>query len=259
MNKNKLVAITEKVKKKIETISVLLPEHYNLIFIQTAKETDIEIESICNLNDIENSVYDHSENLYQQTEKAIDAIDNEDKNALEEVKEDTLKLKEEISNLRTLVYEDFLTEAYNRKWIYDKYLKEDLKFKNSGCLVVIDMNDFKIINDSFGHLTGDKVLKFLVNHLKLTGGIISRYGGDEFVILFNEYSEINVNKIMHQNREKILSKTLKTAKEQFKISYSYAVSPFKENGNFNNVFEKADSQLYIDKKNIKERLKKKFK
>ena len=83
-----------------------------------------------------------------------------------------------------LLYVDSLTNVYNRRY-YDECIKDA---NNSEALAVIDVNNFKQINDNFGHAAGDSVLqsiaKTITSCVRKTDAVI-RYGGDEFVIIFN--------------------------------------------------------------------------
>ncbi|MFA5392234.1 MAG: GGDEF domain-containing protein [Candidatus Paceibacterota bacterium] len=124
-------------------------------------------------------------------------------------------LEKEIQRLKKLVYLDALTNVYNRRGFleiggnYFKSFKED----NPACagrgkhrkneitslaLIFLDIDDFKKINDKYGHQKGDRVLKQLAKFLKLTlrtTDLIGRWGGEEFVILLVNVSEVNAQRI----------------------------------------------------------------
>ncbi|MEH7439594.1 diguanylate cyclase [Neobacillus drentensis] len=90
---------------------------------------------------------------------------------------------------------DELTKLYNRKFLNDVFnrnIKDLIRNKQLFSIAIIDLDHFKQINDSFGHLTGDYVLSTFANFLKehtRTSDIVFRYGGEEFVILFQNTAQ----------------------------------------------------------------------
>ncbi len=102
------------------------------------------------------------------------------------------KLKETNRQLEIIAYTDSLTGVYNRAFIFDK-LEESIENKESFVTMIIDIDDFKNVNDNFGHLVGDKVLSEFAEALDREFGpygYVSRYGGDEFILLL--FAEPNV-------------------------------------------------------------------
>jgi diguanylate cyclase (GGDEF)-like protein len=153
------------------------------------------------------------------------------------------------------MFTDTLTKAHNRQWLSTTYLGGGENFTCKGVLVFIDMNYFKDINDSYGHIAGDKVLEFTAMHLKKTKADLVRYGGDEFILLFDDGLSLEqVNNIMHTNRELLLKKELKYKENNFHTSYSYGVISFHEGENFQEVLSHVDESMYADKENFKQRL-----
>jgi len=125
-----------------------------------------------------------------------------------------------ISNDRDM-YKDYasldtLTRAFSRLYL-NQYVKTD------GILVLIDLDGFKSINDKFGHSIGDEVLKTVVkifkNSIRNEDAII-RYGGDEFIIIFNSQEIAKVNKVI----ERVQDRLYKVAEFDFKISFSYGIA-----------------------------------
>jgi diguanylate cyclase (GGDEF)-like protein len=121
-------------------------------------------------------------------------------------------------------------------------------------LLIMDIDDFKNINDSFGHLFGDQVIKKVADTLKINighRGIVGRFGGDEFFALVDGIETRDALKTML----KTVVKELMTAFDpKCKITTSIGVSQYPKDGeNFEVLFGKADKALYIAKEKGKNR------
>lgn len=111
-------------------------------------------------------------------------------------------LIEKISKLNRELYEDPLTGARNRR-----YFEEQLKsLGKMGALAMIDVDDFKKINDNYGHLAGDAALCTIVRTIFANvrpGDVVLRYGGDEFLLMFDEMPEEVFRRKLDKIREEI--------------------------------------------------------
>ena len=120
---------------------------------------------------------------------------------------------------------------------------------------MIDLNYFKLVNDTFGHIVGDKVLIYIANKLKLTKESVVRYGGDEFIIIFSkEISRDSALKKLDKIRDGVISKKLKSNNSEFRVSFSFGASEFKENDTLSGIIEDADKNMYNDKIQIKKKV-----
>ena len=136
-----------------------------------------------------------------------------------------------------------MTNAYNRR-----YFEEQLKhLRGINAIVVLDLDDFKKINDTYGHIVGDEVLKEVVkvcdNNIRSVDAIV-RWGGDEFVLLFLEIPE----KIV-QNKLEIIRKSINDIYfdnyPNLKVFVSMGCVVTEHATNF---FEEADKLLYNAKR-----------
>jgi diguanylate cyclase (GGDEF)-like protein len=264
-NKKKLQVISNETKGSINQISVVTPSMYASIFAKFAQEhnTTIEnekelaseliIDECSNLTNLQIQTAKNAQQLSSNTNKAISAIKDKNDLLLYEVLEETEELRKEIEKLKESVYKDELTNTLNRKWLHDNILnKEAQSFKDSGTLVMIDLNYFKIINDTYGHIIGDKVLVFIANQLKKSKVPVIRYGGDEFIIIFPSQTTykstvLKLNKI----RDSILKKHLQVKDATFRVSFSIGIQEFQAGDNLTQTIEKADKDMYKDKIKIK--------
>jgi len=148
------------------------------------------------------------------------------------------------------VYRDSLTGLYNRTYL--DYLKREIGNKSHGEItaIMIDLNDFKSINDRFGHAVGDEALSDMAAILRKGIGDIGnviRYAGDEFVILLNTSDEPTVLSCI----DRILSETNKFNEEQdkqYKLSFAigYYSIDLKQNS-VNDLLNEVDRRMYLNK------------
>jgi diguanylate cyclase (GGDEF)-like protein/PAS domain S-box-containing protein len=106
-----------------------------------------------------------------------------------EQKEIELKLKEQNEKLLEVVNTDYLTKVYNSRALYEKLETEICKSKMNNeplCILILDIDRFKQVNDTYGHLVGDKVIAKVAEIIKTTireTDVVGRYGGEEFLLI----------------------------------------------------------------------------
>ena len=160
-----------------------------------------------------------------------------------------------IEEQRKKAMHDALTGLPNRE-AYQQRLEQEVnrlqRYGNKLSLVVCDIDLFKRINDNYGHLAGDKVLKIIAKSLQVNlrdSDFIARFGGEEFVALMPETSKEEAKIVAEKLRKKIESSPFNFRKEPVQITVSFGISEFTENDSANDVFERADKALYKAKEN----------
>lgn len=171
-----------------------------------------------------------------------------------EILADTLN-KSFDDKIQELIYYDELTGLPNRKKL--EYVCQDLINNNEPfALIFIDLNKFKYINDVFGHSVGDEYLiKFsdMVSQLIGERGIMTRYSGDEFIIIYKNYID---NKELvdfyEENLVKAFINPIKINEElTTDIGFSAGVSVYpKDASSFEELIDKSDFMMYVNKKNF---------
>ncbi|MDQ1298436.1 MAG: diguanylate cyclase [Campylobacterota bacterium] len=244
--------ITAMVKKKIEPLEIVFPSQYGKLYLESASSMSVELapEEMLDPEMLNEKVIRHVIVLASCTERAIEAMAKEDKSALSLILAETKLLRQQIDELQKLIYVDTLTKCYNRKWFEDTCLNvETMTLRSAGTMVLIDLNKFKSINDTYGHTVGDKVLVHIASKLQDVGGKAIRYGGDEFLIIFED--TIAVSKIRSDIDTMILGcskKSFKVGEDSFKVSFSYGVAPFSAGSELNAIVDLADKAMYRHKR-----------
>jgi diguanylate cyclase (GGDEF)-like protein len=265
----KLQILSNEVKDSIEQLPIVTPELFRSIFEEHAKKNHIAIDDEKKLSEdivkqqcskltvLQEQTLENANSLSESTSQAINAIQNKDEATLQHILSETKKLRAEVDKLKESLYRDELTHALNRKWMHDKCLIPPMHtFANSGTLAIIDLNYFKDINDTHGHIIGDKVLIFITQELKKIDHPIVRYGGDEFLILFSENVSISqAQESLSNLRESILKKKLKAHNTTFTVSFSFGITAFKKGDLLEHTVDEADKSMYEDKIEIKKRVK----
>jgi diguanylate cyclase (GGDEF)-like protein len=163
--------------------------------------------------------------------------------------------KKENASLAYLAYADGLTGLANRSK-YEKYLKELDQEDNDYCIVSIDLNDLKKVNDKSGHLMGDKYLSEFADTLKKCAGkndMIARIGGDEFVLILTG-TRIKLGDSIMQEVATELEK-LNAADRSYHRSaaYGYAFRLELTGSKFNQIYLLADERMYKMKTQMKQK------
>lgn len=153
-----------------------------------------------------------------------------------------------------MIHRDPLTKLSNRRYfsMQSKKIKSYSKRNNvSLSLIVLDIDKFKNINDSYGHLVGDEVIIHIARALEKNlrdSDIISRFGGEEFVVLLQDCNIEDAYAVAQKIREYIQNTEVKIDEDnKIKYTVSLGVAEFneqKDNDNLEQTFARADEALY---------------
>lgn len=179
----------------------------------------------------------------------------------EKVRERTKALEQANKLLESLSVTDPLTGLSNRRNL-DYELKQEisrcLRYNTKLSCIMLDIDHFKKVNDTYGHLLGDEVLKMigrvLKNHLRIHD-IPARYGGEEFVILLPETGLEAAYKVAEKIRKLIKGNHVERNGEKVTVTVSCGVAEFVP-GKMNDpmeLIEAADNALYMAKKKGRDR------
>ena len=156
-----------------------------------------------------------------------------------------------MSNQRSSIYKDELTHLYNRRSLI-KDLNDRMKEENRWSLILIDVNRFKQINDTYGHSEGDRALEKVASVIsdvaKLNNATSYRYGGDEFVIVYDNYDEVELKRLCRDLDEEF-EKCSEADNLPYVLSISSGYAIYEENtmSTIPDIMEEADKRMYEDK------------
>ena len=153
---------------------------------------------------------------------------------------------------------DSLTGLFNRRQtdMYLSSLLQDAQRYPSLHLAVLDIDNFKQINDQYGHRVGDHALKTMAAVLRAVCGrstFYSRYGGDEFVIVTKAGDTSHMAGLVEQINRK-MAQTLKADRAPYKLTISAGIAQWSpQYQTFDQFFSAADMRLYQNKATLKRR------
>ncbi|HMA60640.1 MAG TPA: HD domain-containing phosphohydrolase [Halanaerobiales bacterium] len=193
---------------------------------------------------------------FQIISEEYDYFTNQDKNLVELLISHSgaaLKRLNREEEIRYFGFHDYLTGLYNRD-----YIEEEIKRLNNSrqlpvSVIIADVNGLKLINDTFGHDDGDKLLKCIAATLDdacRKEDILGRWGGDEFLILLPGTTKKNILSIIDRIKDRLEQKTYKDI--PLSVSFGFATKVEKET-DIVDIIDKADRRMYNNKtKNYKQ-------
>lgn len=174
----------------------------------------------------------------------------------------TLKHYQRFSSVKTMAIYDTLTGLYNRRYLEERLMAETQKvFYGGGALslVMVDIDHFKKVNDTFGHTAGDLVLKEIATLLKNSTrkkDTVARYGGEEFILILPEAGlEVTVA-IAERIRRQIEHTSFEVGQTQLNLTVSLGISSFPSHHarSKEDLIQMADQALYDAKRGGRNRV-----
>ncbi|WP_231734865.1 GGDEF domain-containing response regulator [Bacillus sp. FJAT-29937] len=156
---------------------------------------------------------------------------------------------------------DELTQVYNRKFLQDTMQKSMKELKRTGkcfTLAVMDLDFFKKVNDTYGHIAGDRVLVAFAQFLKenvRSLDTVFRFGGEEFIILFPQTTDLEAKNVLTRLIQEFKGKIFSENGQEFSVSFSAGVYMITDPDlDTSAVIKMADSALYEAKNNGRARV-----
>ena len=169
-------------------------------------------------------------------------------------------LEAKLQHMSELVREDQLTGSLNRRGLDDVFERETARSDRRGtplCVALLDLDDFKRLNDTYGHQAGDSALKHLVKIVKETlrsMDVIARFGGEEFLILLPETTVEAAAQTMTRLQRELTKHFFLHENEKVLITFSAGVALRQPNEEQSALVKRADLAMYEAKKSGKNRV-----
>jgi len=197
-----------------------------------------------NLPDISQKFADIQKQMFSEIERANSVI---------------MDLTTKVNQLERNSNLDSLTKVFNRRALtsyLDKLCsKGDIAYELH--LLILDIDDFKVINDSFGHVAGDKVLIFIANILRNTlrdGDKVFRYGGEEFVIILNRITPTVCLEVTNRILNLVRSNQLIYQGQSLNVTMSIGATKYHKGDSPEDIITRADKALYKSKQAGKDQM-----
>ncbi|WP_299660559.1 diguanylate cyclase [uncultured Psychromonas sp.] len=179
---------------------------------------------------------------------------------IKELQSETQSYQKTLKHQTKQLHVDFLTKIPNRA-AWSERLEIEItrlkRYKTPLQMAVIDIDNFKSINDNFGHLAGDKVLHAIAQTLQRSirkTDYIARFGGEEFALLLPEINQQQAQFVLNKLRDRIKAITFRFKEENLIITISVGFTTLVSSDDQDEAFERADTALYQAKAEGKDRV-----
>lgn len=157
------------------------------------------------------------------------------------------------TRLQDMVDHDALTHLWSRTYLTDTF--EKIQASDYSIIIIMtDVDNFKKINDTYGHECGDYVLSQLADIIRFncpSNSGVCRWGGEEFVLMFYDTSLTEVTNLIEHIRLEIASYIFEYQGKQFHLTMTFGISSSAEAGNLRDLIRLADDRMYVGKKSGK--------
>ncbi|TDW60022.1 GGDEF domain-containing protein [Oceanimonas baumannii] len=211
-------------------------------------DTSLAQSIVAHLNGLKTVAQQHAQ--LQQREAALLSQLESLENEVGKLKQQTSDYRRRLTSQNEKLMIDGLTQIYNRTAL-DERLKVDFarwqKTQSPLCIVLLDVDFFKKINDQYGHLAGDKALRLIARTLRNSlkeSDFIARFGGEEFAILMLDVDPILLHRPLHQLRQKIEAIPFSFKQERVTITVSIGATLLQPGDTITTALERADQALY---------------
>ncbi len=158
-------------------------------------------------------------------------------------------------DLERLASIDSLTGTFNRGYFLSAAKNENQRSKRYGhhlSLLMLDIDNFKSVNDTYGHDVGDEALKSTVAtilQVLRTEDTLGRFGGEEFIVLLPETSAARAEPVAQRIRQMVAEIVMETEQGPLSFTISIGIAEVRDNEEIEAILKRADSALYEAKKN----------
>lgn len=227
--------------------------------IEVCAEKVSAAKDITDLENVLGEVMRETRNIQINAQRSRDEL----RSTQQKVQESEARIRElelELENTSELVRHDQLTGVLNRRGLEDMFAKEEARARRHDtllCLGLLDIDNFKKLNDSMGHSAGDEALIHLASVCRETlrpQDTVARYGGEEFIILLPETPLEEATIALTRLQRELTRKFFLHGNEKVLITFSAGVTQMRPDDNQASVIKRADEAMYQAKQSGKNRV-----
>lgn len=256
------ISSSEAVNKQNNLLNGKLQEQLSAMSVEIEKASSLEIVKH-DINDKLNTIVDILNDKQKFEESSNQVIGNkllDMTNRVKQLEDESKKFQMRLEEQLVKSMQDALTKLNNRAAFDEYFTKAMVRFHHKPfplSIVVIDLDNFKKINDTYGHTAGDKTLQVIANTLKKNidkNAFVGRYGGEEFVLIFSDKDKSQLTNFLNILRKKIALLPFTFKNNKVSITTSIGCTHIKTGDNIHQSFERADQALYQAKEQGKNRV-----
>ena len=227
--------------------------------IEKCVEKISKADDITQLEDVLAEVISETRIIQVNAQRSRDEL-RASRRRVEEAERRINELQVELDKTSTLVRHDQLTGALNRRGLEEAFENEVARAqrrKSPMCVALLDIDNFKKLNDSLGHDAGDAALVHLVTVIRETvrpQDTVARFGGEEFIILLPDAPIEDAKKALVRLQRELTKRIFLTDNEKVLITFSAGVTDFRSGDDQASVTKRADEAMYTAKKTGKNRV-----
>ena len=215
-----------------------------------------ELKAIANLDDL-TQVRSSLVKKATELKSRVDQMKQDGDDSLAQLRSKLTAYESKLKVVEQLASKDTLTGLANRRSV-EARMESNIALEETFCVVVIDLNLFKGVNDKYGHLAGDDLLKKFSQSLQKIvrgGDLVGRWGGDEFIIVLNRDLEVAKSQVERIRQWVFGDYTIETGTGALKIrvSASIGVAQWQPGQTLPQVIEQADAAMYLEKQGNRSR------
>ncbi|WDZ94460.1 diguanylate cyclase [Herbaspirillum sp. WKF16] len=215
--------------------------------------------NISDLNTVLNEIMRETQNAQDEATRSRDAMEGA-RQEVEKAEARIHALENQLVQMGELVREDQLTGSLNRRGMDESLDREIINAERRDtplCIALLDLDDFKRINDTHGHATGDEVLIHMVKVIRETLrklDVIARFGGEEFIVLMPETEPEDAVQIITRVQRELTKRIFMHESQRLLITFSAGVALHHKDENQAELLKRADVALYKAKNAGKNRI-----
>lgn len=251
MTDKDLESVTSSTLSELMTLNIVLPSTYEEVFLSNAEEKNLDMSELmeiskqasneltfADMSRLNELTKKNTELLKDNINQAKNAIVNQDMDTLNNIQEEMSLLEQEMAILKEQLHTDELTKTYNRKWLFEEFLTEEM-FNKNGAIAFISIDGFQDLVNKYGYAVGDRILIYMAEIFKkIPFSSEIRFSEEKFLIISTKVNKDVLASKLKKSQEFLSLKTVKLKKDSFKVNFSFNIDSFESGEPFLDVLNR---------------------